>query len=133
MSEEGGLASHAFMLQTFLLTGSGPVSSVLVCDDRPDVQRRLADVLLLLPGTPSIAYLSHGFALVEHYTRRPADIVLVGIHRGSNTGAEAVTMLIKTHPDAAVIVFGVAADSELLADVFVRGARGLVLWDPFGG
>jgi DNA-binding NarL/FixJ family response regulator len=130
MNDDDGLAGHAFILQTFLLTGNRPVSSVLVFDDRPDVQHRLADVLALLPGSPSIAYLSEGFALVEQYTSRPADIVLVGIHRGSNAGAEAVTLLIKSHPDAAVIVFGVAADSELLADVFVRGARGLVLWDP---
>jgi len=133
MSENGELAGHAFILQTFLLTGSGPVSSVLVCDDRPEVRDGLADVLTLLPGSPGIIYVSNGFALVEQYTRNPPDIVLVGIHRGSMTGAEAVTMLIKTHPDAPVIVFGVAEDSELLADVFVRGARGLVLWDPAKG
>jgi len=130
MSDNGELAGQAFNLQTFLLAGNGPVRSVLVCDDRPEVMSSLSRALRHLPGSPEITYLSHGFALVEHYTRHPADIVLVGIYRGSTSGAEAVTMLIKSHPDAAVIVFGVAADSELLADVFVRGARGLVLWDP---
>jgi len=131
MSDNGELASHAFNLQTFLLTGSGPVRSVLVCDDRSEVRESLSRALRNLPGSPEITYLSHGFALVEHYNRFPADIVLVGIYRGSTAGAEAVTMLIKSHPDAAVIVFGVADDSDLLADVFVRGARGLVLWDPY--
>jgi len=130
VTDKGELAGHAFILQTFMLTGSGPVSSVLVCDDRPEVQDALDDTLRLLPGSPAISNVSHGFELVERYKRNPTDIVLVGIYRGSTTGAEAVTMLIKSYPDAPVIVFGMAADSDLLADVFVRGARGLVLWDP---
>jgi len=130
VTDNGELAGHAFKLQTFLLTGSGPVSSVLVCDDRPEVQDGLDDTLRQLPGSPAITYVSHGFELVERYKTNPADVVLVGIYRGSTAGAEAVTMLIKSYPDAAVIVFGVAADSDLLAEVFVRGARGLVLWDP---
>jgi DNA-binding NarL/FixJ family response regulator len=130
MSDDGELAGHAFILQTFLLTGSGPVSSVLVCDDRAEVRESLSEALQLLRGSPEITFVSHGFALVELYTRNPADVVLVGIYRGSTAGAEAVSMLVSAQPDAAVIVFGVAADSDLLADVFARGARGLVLWDP---
>jgi DNA-binding NarL/FixJ family response regulator len=125
-----GFAGSTLLLQTLLLTGSGPIGSVLICDDRPDLHGNLAQTLRLLPGSPEIGYVSHGFALVHRFSTRPADLVLVGIHRGSTAGAEAVTMLINSHPDAAVIVFGIAEDIELMADVFVRGARGLVLWDP---
>ena len=123
-------AGDALFLQTFLLTGTGPVGSVLICDDRPDVYGALATALQFLPGSPEIRHVSHGFALVHRFATDPADVVLVGIHGASSAGAEAITMLIKSHPDAIVIVYGHAADIELLASVFVRGARGLVLWDP---
>lgn len=129
-SHRGGVSGQALFLQTFLLTGAGPVRSVIICDDRPDSHAGLAGTLQLLPGSPEITLVSHGFELVNAFTTKPADIVLVGIHRSSTAGADAITMLIRSHPDAAVIVFGMAADIELLAAVFARGARGLVLWDP---
>lgn len=133
MTEDAGLApsaGRAMILETFLLTRSGPVNSVLVCDDRPEVHGDLNRMLRKLPGSPAITSVSHGFALVACYATHPADIVLIGVHRGSSSGAEALTMLLKAHPGAVVIVFGAAADIEQLAAVFIRGASGLLLWDP---
>ncbi|MET0863048.1 MAG: response regulator [Nakamurella sp.] len=130
MNDERQVAGHALILQTFLLTGTGPVGSVIICDDRGSAVDGLVGVLQHLPGSPQIAVVSHGFALVRSYAVRPADVVLVGIHRETTAGSEAVTMLTRSHPDAVVIVFGASTDIELLADAFVRGARGLLLWDP---
>ena len=39
-------------------------------------------------------------------------------------------MLLAGHPTAVVIVFGSDTEPDLLARAYVRGARGLLLWDP---
>jgi DNA-binding CsgD family transcriptional regulator len=57
--------------------------------------------------------------------------VLIGVHRGSSTGLDALGSLLGVHP-AAVIVFGATRDAELLTAVVARGVCGLMLWDPTG-
>ena len=56
--------------------------------------------------------------------------MLIAIHARSTVGNEALTMLLGRHPAVAPIIVGSAADIDLLAEAYARGAGGLMLWEP---
>jgi DNA-binding NarL/FixJ family response regulator len=61
-----------------------------------------------------------------------AALVLIGIHRAINTGADATTLLLGMHPTVTVIVFGSVTEIDVLAAAYMRGARGLLLGTATG-
>lgn len=63
------------------VVGGGPLTSVLICDDRPSVLQRLFDMLRPLPALVDIDCVTDGFALIDAITARRVDLVLIGIHR----------------------------------------------------
>jgi CheY-like chemotaxis protein len=112
---------------------SEQLTSVLICDDRADVRRGLAEQVgqpEFLAGPEDIAGVADGFALLQALEARPDAAVLIAIHAGSSTGIQALTMLLGRYPSATPIVVGSAADIVLVADAYARGAGGLLLWEP---
>jgi hypothetical protein len=89
----------------------------------PDV--RGVDGVERLPG-----HLRDGFALVDAYAANPADLVLVGVDSGDTDGDGAIGLLLGMTPSAVIIVVGSVVDLQPLATAYVRGARGLLLWNP---
>ena len=67
---------------------------------------------------------------VDAITARPADLVLIGIHRANSSRAEATSLLLGMHPTTVIIVFGSPSDIDVLAAAYIRGARGLLPWVP---
>jgi DNA-binding NarL/FixJ family response regulator len=114
----------------WMVAGSGSISSVLICDDRPTMLRGISDMLRPLPTLVEITWATDGFELLDVVATRPTDLVLIGIHGGSTVGAEAVSLLLGMHPASVVIVFGSVAEIDRLATAYLRGARGLMTWDP---
>src|SRR6476660_6639787 len=113
--------------------GMAPTSTVLICDDRPEVGRELSQTFrLYLPSiAPVNAHLvADGFALVDAFEARPADLVLIGIHAGTTAGIDAINLLLGIHPQANTVVYGSVTDVELLAAAYARGAGGLLVWEP---
>ena len=123
-------AGRAALTDIWMLAGSVPIRSVLICDDRPWILQGLLDMLRPLPTLVDIDWVTDGFALVDAITARPADLILIGIHRANNTGAEATSLLLGMHPTAVIIVFGSPNDIDDLAAAYIRGARGLLPWEP---
>jgi DNA-binding NarL/FixJ family response regulator len=116
-----------------VLGKSEQLTSVLICDDRAEVRRGFAEEVgqpEFLSGSGEIVGVADGFALLHALEAQPDAAVLIAIHSGSSTGSEAVTMLLGRHPSAAPIIVGSAADIDLLAEVYARGAGGLLLWEP---
>jgi CheY-like chemotaxis protein len=122
-------AGRAIVIETCLLANGGPVTSVVICDDRPAVRQSLSEMLLPLPSLATIDSVTDGFALVDVCTGREVDIVLIGVHDANTTGEDAIGLLLGMAPATAVIIIGSANDIDLLAAVASRGARGLLLWD----
>jgi DNA-binding NarL/FixJ family response regulator len=109
---------------------TAPMTSVLICDDRPAVREVLTG--LLAPGASVVAVAAGGAGpgVLAAFAARPAGLVLIGVYRGSSSGPDAVDVLLGLYPWVAVIVFGGPADAALLVAAMARGARGLMLWDP---
>ena len=94
--------------------GWAPLSRVLICDDRPDQRRVLTDLVRLMPDRPAVAAVGDGPDAVRVYTAAPADLVLVGTHRDSRAGTDAVHLLLERYPTATVIVYGPVVDAAPL-------------------
>lgn len=132
MTDHGETAASAgreMMAGIWTVASSRPLTSVLICDDRPAARQAMFEMLGALPGLSDILCVTEGFELVDAYAARPVDLVLIGIHRASTAGADATDLLLGLHPTAMVIVFGSVTETDILAAAYVRGARGLFLWD----
>ncbi len=108
--------------------GAGRLRSVLICDDRVDVRLELSR-LVQLRSEDLVQGVGDGRALVSAYEENPSAQILIGVHSGSTFGADAFDLLIRAEPKASAIVFGSIRDIDLLAQVYARGAIGLLLWE----
>jgi len=123
-------AARSVIVEICQLTVNRPVTSVIICDPRLDVQHSLSQMLLPLRSLIEIVSVSDGFALADAYSARAADIVLIGVDRSSNSGMEAIGLQLAIHPHSVVITVGAATDADLLVGATLVGARGLLVWDP---
>ena len=60
----------------------------------------------------------------------PVDLVLIGVHPASPTGQDAIGLVLGMHPSTVIIVVGSTGDIDVLAMAYIRGPRGLLLWEP---
>src|SRR6478735_4468302 len=109
--------------------GLDPLRSVLICDDRPTARQGLAELLRPLPWLPETRCVADGFAAADALAADGADVVLIGVHADSHVGQEAIDLVRGMHPSAVVVVVGSAGDLDVLAAAYVRGARGMLLWE----
>lgn len=128
--ETAASAGREMMAGIWTVVSGRPLTSVLICDDRPLTRQAMSEMLESLPGLTDIFCVTEGFELVDAFAVRPVDLVLIGIHRESSVGADATDLLLGMHPTAMVIVFGSFTETDILASAHSRGARGLLLWDP---
>ncbi len=119
---------RAIIVGICAFAGLGLLRSILICDDRPPVGRALAELLRPLPSLPAIRCVSDGFAVVDALAAEPVDLVLIGVHPASRIGPEAIGLVLGLHPSTVIIVVGSADDIDVLAPAYVRGARGMLLW-----
>lgn len=109
------------------------VRSVLIYEESPVLRHWLARLLVDAATVQDVAAVDNGPALVAAYSARPANLVLIGVHRGSVGGAGAIDLLLDHAPTAAVVVFGSVGDACLLAAAVACGARGLMLLEADKG
>ena len=127
--ETAASAGREMMAGMWTVVSGRPLTSVLICDDRALTRQAMSEMLASPPGLTDIVCVTEGFELVDAFAVRPVDLVLIGIHRASTAGADATDLLLALYPTAVVIVFGSVTETDILAAAYVRGARGLLLWD----
>jgi len=113
--------------------GTGPTTSVLICDDRPTVGLELSSTFrTFLPSIAPVnaSVVADGFALVDAFEKTQAGLVLIAIHADTTAGIDAINLLLGLHPRANTVVYGSVTDVELLAAAYARGAGGLLVWEP---
>jgi CheY-like chemotaxis protein len=120
-----GDESRAIIAGICAFAGLDPLRSVLICDDRPTARQGLAELLRPLPSAPETRCVADGFAVVDALAAEGVDMVLIGVHADSHVGQEAIDLVLGMHPSAV----GSAGDIDVLAAAYVRGARGMLLWE----
>src|SRR6478735_1872645 len=123
-------SARALLTEICLVANSRPLTSVLICDDRPSVAQGLSEMLQPFPSRVDVACVRDGFALVDAYAASPADLVLIGVDGGNTEGDEAIGLMLGMNPSAVIVVVGSVVHLESLAAAYVRGAQGLLLWEP---
>jgi DNA-binding NarL/FixJ family response regulator len=104
---------------------------VLVCDDRVHTARRLATLLQTNPHVYSTEYVDNAQQLITHYGLQRADVVIVGIRRGTPFGVHAATQLARLDPGAHILAYGTAADARSLVETTSTITAGwLVCYPP---
>lgn len=103
---------------------------MILCEHRLSAQYGLLEMLRPLHTLSEITCVRDGFALMDAYSARAADIVLIGVDQSGSAGAEAIALQLAMHPHSVIIAVGAASDVDLLAAAIVGGARGLLIWDP---
>ena len=73
--------------------------------------------------------MADGFAVVDALAADGVDVVLIGVHADSHVGQEAIDLVLGMHPSTVIMVVGSAGDIDVLAPAYVRGARGMLLWE----
>ncbi len=121
--------ARALVIEICLLTNGAPVTSVLICDDRPIAAKGLSEMLLPLPSLVEATWVTDGFALVDAYAAKAVDLVMIGFHGDNKLADEAIGLMLGMNPTAAIMVVGSVVDAESLASAFVRGARCLLVWE----
>jgi DNA-binding NarL/FixJ family response regulator len=109
--------------------GLDSVRSVLICDDRPMVRQGLAELLRPLPSLLETRCVADGFAVVDALATAGVDVVLIGVHPASDVGQQAIDLVLGMHPSTVVVVVGSVDDLDVLTPAYVRGARGMLLWE----
>jgi DNA-binding NarL/FixJ family response regulator len=121
---------RAIIVGICAFAGLGPPRSVLICDDRPAARQGLVELLRPLSSVSEIRCVADGFSLVDAVAGEPVDLVLIGVHRASQIGPEAIDLVLGMHPSTVIIVVGSAGDIDVLARAYLRGPRGMLLWEP---
>jgi len=120
---------RAVIIGICAFAGLGSVRSVLICDDRPTARQGLAELLRPLPSL-EIRCVADGFAVVDALAAEGVDLVLIGVHPASDVGLQAVDLVLGMHPSTVVVVVGSVGDLDVVVPAYLRGAQGLLLWEP---
>ncbi|WP_410663509.1 response regulator transcription factor [Amycolatopsis sp. lyj-84] len=105
------------------------MTAILICDSRGRVRDAVSRAMSAVPGVDHVDCVAEAEGLLAKYSRRPADLVLVGLERATPSGVEAVRRLVKADLRANILVFGAANDPVVVANAISGGARGYFRWN----
>ncbi len=100
---------------------------VVIHDHRTSIRAALAQQVKSANPTIEIIFTDDSFTLADRFVAVAPAVVLIGIRGGDASGMQALDLLMSLHPNAPIVVFGVASDSALLAAAVAHGARGVML------
>src|SRR6195952_106604 len=81
-----------------------PVTTVLICDDQPNVRDELRARLAGIPGVDKVVTCESGQQLLARYAQIDPDLVLVDVAMPLISGVETIRQLLRRHPDAHVLM-----------------------------
>lgn len=105
------------------------MTTVLICDDSQPVRDGLRAYVAGIPGVSRVDIATRGEEAVTRYSAIRPHLVLMDINMPGIGGVEATRQLLRSHPDANVVVLTVAADRDAVAAAVAAGARGFLSKD----
>jgi two-component system NarL family response regulator len=111
--------------------GSAPKIRVLIADDHPLIRLGLRSLIASQPDMEVVADAADGVQAVRLHTEHRPDVTLMDLRMGGLEGPEAIAAIIRTHPDAKIVVLTTYDGDEDIYRAVQAGARGYLLKDTF--
>lgn len=102
---------------------------ILVADDQAIVRDGLVTLLSLVEGFEVVGEAADGSAAVGLADTVRPDVVLMDLRMPGLSGAEATALIVRSHPEIAVLVLTTFADDESIVGALRAGARGYLTKD----
>ena len=102
---------------------------ILIADDHPMFREGLAAVINHAPDMEVVGEASHGREAVEAYPRLKPDVVLMDLRMPVMEGVDAITLIRKDDPAAAIVILTTFDGDEDIYQGIRAGARGYLLKD----
>jgi DNA-binding NarL/FixJ family response regulator len=108
---------------------SAALTTVLICDDSHVVRDGLRAYVARIPGVSRVEIATRGEDAIARYRASRPHLVLMDVNMPGIGCVEATRQLVRSHPDANVVVLTVAADRDAVATAVAAGARGYLSKD----
>ena len=105
---------------------------VLVADDHEVVRKGVVQILASQPAFEVVSEVDTGRAAVAEAQRLKPDVMVMDIMMPELNGLEATRQIMKTLPNASVLILSMHQSEELIREVLASGARGYVLKSDAG-
>jgi two-component system NarL family response regulator len=105
---------------------------VLVVDDHPVVRDGLKALLGAAPDIEVVGEAGDGRAAIAAWREHEPDVALMDLRMPGMDGSDAIAAILRTAPDARIIVLTTFAGDEEIHRALALGARAYLLKDAFG-
>ena len=100
---------------------------VLVADDHEVVRRGLCDLVASHTGWEVCGEAKDGREAVSRVSSLRPDVTILDIAMPNLNGLEATRQILKSHPDANILILTLHGTPQVIQDVVSAGARGFLL------
>src|SRR6184192_499402 len=100
---------------------------IFVADDHEVVRKGLMSLLHAQPEWKICGEAGDGRVAVENAQRLKPDVIILDIGMPSLNGLEATRQILKTNPEAKVLILTLHESEQMVREVLNAGARGFVL------
>src|SRR5438067_9210766 len=100
---------------------------IFVADDHEVVRKGLMSLLHAQPEWKICGEAGDGRVAVEKAQRLKPDVIILDIGMPSLNGLEATRQILKTNPEAKVLILTLHESEQMVREVLNAGARGFVL------
>ncbi len=104
---------------------------LLIVDDNPVIRQGLRSMLGAEEGVKVVGEASTGAEAIQWMRKNSADVVLMDIRMPVIDGIGATTAILRTTPDARILILTVSEDPATLARSLHAGARGYLVYSRF--
>lgn len=102
------------------------LARILIADDSAFARQMLRDIVTAL-GHVVVGEATNGTQAFVEYTRTKPDLMTIDLTMQGLEGAETISKIIATHPDARIIVVSAIESRVAIIDALERGARHFIV------
>ncbi|MBN2099953.1 MAG: response regulator transcription factor [Dehalococcoidia bacterium] len=104
---------------------------LLIVDDNPVIRQGLRSLLDAEEALEVSGEASTGAEAIQWMKKNRADVILMDIRMPIIDGIDATTEILRSHPEAKILILTVTEDAKTLARTLHAGARGYLVYSRF--